>query len=131
MSKPFNFSNIVKNANRRKRPNWKEHVIMPLAQAMAKHLNLEAQVFGPAGLCCEYSIWLAPVGAPDDSPEQRHISLIHSPRPKTVGFAWRDYSKNTGEFKQGTIGCLNRMNHPTVEIPKNAGLDWFLERLSK
>jgi hypothetical protein len=39
-------------------------------------------------------------------------------------------SKNTGAYKNGTLGEMNGMNHPSVEIPGDADAKWFLQYLS-
>lgn len=49
--------------------------------------------------------------------------------PNDDGLSVRDYGKDTGEFPPGSIGYLNGMNHPTVQVPVETPVKFLLDYL--
>lgn len=47
------------------------------------------------------------------------------------GYGLKDYSKNTGQFAEGSIGELNGGNYKTIEITEKMTLDWFIRFAKK
>lgn len=111
-------------------PHWKEHYIKPLADELIKHFpDYHYEILGPFGLCSETVIHFRKNGTPEDNYERPNFhSISFTVGDLSIGgFSIRDYSKNTGKFIEGTIGELNGMNHPSIPIPDNADIEWFLQ----
>jgi hypothetical protein len=117
-----------------KLPPWIGRLVQPLADALTERTGRTADVLGPFGLCCATSIHLY------SDPELKSPARFLNGNCRSITFVpldldrgelgIRDYSRNTGEFRPGTIGEMNGMNHPTIPVPDDADLDWFVERLS-
>jgi hypothetical protein len=45
------------------------------------------------------------------------------------GVRLRDRQQDTKQFAQNSIGAMNGMNHPDIEIPADADGKWFLKYL--
>lgn len=77
-----------------------------LAAKLVKHIEAEGFEFmGPMGLRADINVGFhSPDGVITFCRQDGETRVI-------------DYSTNTGQYKEGTIGYLNGMNHPAREIP--------------
>ena len=130
-------------------PNWIDALLNPIARAMLVYLpGYKFRMCGPFGLTAETSILFTPLDAemsdkfsnfPKDLSVIRKITF----RPGDLSgnskpmLSIVDYSPNTGQFKKGTLGEINNMNYPAVDVPENADGQWFIslmegqEKISK
>jgi hypothetical protein len=108
-------------------------LIEPVAKEIAKHLNRNWKVSGPFGICCEWMLEFYELGKPLEYKPGDDTVITMTVTVENYEGLWtlrlRDYSKNTGEFKDNTIGAMNGMNHPAEEVPPEAGVEWFLKKL--
>lgn len=118
---------------------WYQQVLVPLAEALSKKLNMPYDIYGPFGLGFETSIYFFPSGKIGSIVKEDTYSItVHpSSRPHDD---WRTpfedcfcLAYNTGEKKneypEGTIGCLNGFNNVEAELPDN--LEKILEIVKK
>lgn len=111
-------------------PSWISEIVEPLAKELASRLGMEYEILGPFGICSATSIHFFKKGSNHDeaySLESGVKSLTFIPIDLTHGkLKVRDESIDTGEFKRDTIGDVNGMNHPSVDIPESVDLEWFI-----
>lgn len=92
-------------------PHWKDHLIPPLARAICRGKGWDSfEISTPAGICCRTSISFLQRG--------NRVSCLEvsNPSMETGTLKVTDYAQDTGEFKPGTIGKVNGMNHPSITI---------------
>jgi hypothetical protein len=131
-------------------PYWMTLIVEPLAIEIAKHFpGYRHEVLGPFGIGAKVSIHLYPNKAYEaynsrdtaDSLSGKEAyremmdgckSITFSPRccNESIGLAIVDRSVNTGEYPKGTIGEMNGFNHPEIEVPKDATIQWFVDRIN-
>lgn len=87
------------------------------------------KVYGPFGLGNECSIYFHSKQK-DKSGDNKTLAGATFTRYGD-GYGLKDYSKNTGRFAKGSIGELNGMNNPTIEITEKMTLDWFIKFAKK
>ena len=122
-----------------KKGGWYQQVLVPLAEALSKELNMPYEIYGPFGLSSETSIYFFPSGKIGDivKEDTYGITLHPSFRPTddySIPFEDKFYlTYNTGETKneypEGTIGYLNGFNNLEAELPDD--LDKILEIIRK
>lgn len=118
---------------------WYQQVLVPLAEALSKELNMPYDIYGPFGLGSETSIYFFPSGEIGSivKEDTYSITLHPSSRPHDD---WQTpfedcfyLTYNTGEKKneypEGTIGYLNGFNNVEAELPDD--LDKVLEIIRK
>lgn len=134
---------IVKHQKRLKKlqekGGWYQQVLVPLAEALSKELNMPYDIYGPFGLGSETSIFFFPSGKIGSlvNEDTYGITLHPSFRPTddySIPFEDRFYlTYNTGEkineHPEGTIGCLNGFNNMEAELPDD--LEKILEIVKK
>lgn len=121
-------NDLEKKEERLKYPHFIEGIIEPIGKEISKRKGLTFQVLGPFGLGCEtsihftkknfkgkrkkhfvcdYSLTFRPVENYDENNKfkKQFVELV-------------DYSKNTNEYKQDTLGDLNGFNYKTIPLPK-------------
>lgn len=89
------------------------------------------EIYGPFGMCNEWSIYFRSNKKDPKSPGDFKTLAGASFARTDEGYGLRDYSKNTGRFAKGSIGELNGMNYPTIEITEKMTLDWFVKFAKK
>lgn len=99
-------------------PHWINHCVKEIGEAIAKELDTEHwTILGPFGLSNETSIHFG-IDVDNDYAYEHSITLV--PVDIEMGiFAYKDYSKNTNVFADGTIGDRNGMNYRNITIPDN------------
>ena len=108
-----------------KQPYWGEDLIGPIAAAISKDPRMSEhpvyQVMGPFGICGEMPIHFYKLNVPDDERFQgdncRSVTFVSRNTEDGLTLKMVDYSVNTGEYAEGSIGAMNGMNHPRVDLP--------------
>ena len=118
----------LRRYNGLKYPHWKENLIVPIAEEIAKRLDRDYEILGPFGLGCEMSIHFMIKGLPDQKKDYKAwyavafddmLSLTFRPGDIENGeLKLVDLRKNTGKFPEGSIGEVNGMNHPRLPMPE-------------
>lgn len=111
-------------------PSWIDEIIEPIAKELcARFPGYHYEVLGPYGLGAAVTIRLLEDGIDHDRVRgENNKGITFEPVGLKEGkLVIRDVSVDTGKFKPGTIGELNGMNHPLVQIPEDAGIDWLLQ----
>ena len=109
-------------------PSWIDMIIEPIAEMIVKKLpERRFEILGPFGICARTSIHFYRKGVPKEKEFNGDNCL-------SICFESGDLNKgeirivneeiDTGRFKQGTIGEMNGMNHPTQEMVND--IDWLL-----
>lgn len=102
----------LKNLNS---PFWIDDVVKPIAEALLKEPELAGYhyvIYGPFGIPANTSIYFK-----TDDKSKPTLSLHFSPTSLEIGeISLRDYTVNTHEFRDGTIGEMNDMNHPLMPM---------------
>jgi len=120
-------------------PSWVDNLLQPIATELGKHLpDYRAEILGPFGICCETSIHFYKKGLTKEElwrDEHRRDGSIKSitfiPGDLSEGqISIRDEKTDTHRFSPGTIGALNGMNHPSINIPEDATIEWLLAYVS-
>jgi hypothetical protein len=111
-------------------PDWIDIIIRPIADELAKELpDFDLRILGPMGICSAVPVHFYRKGVPKEEmwDEGNVRSITFVPRDLQNGeIMIRNISVDTGEFRPGTIGELNGMNHPSVKIPEDADISWFM-----
>ncbi len=109
-------------------PSWIDEIIKPIAEDIVKTMpDRHYKILGPFGMSCEVSIHFYIKGGEyintcksitfrPDSLEEGQIGIV-------------DYSNNTKNFKEGTIGEVNGGNYKTT--PMVDTLEELLEIVSQ
>jgi hypothetical protein len=88
-------------------PPWTEGVIRPLAEAVGRHLGVPVEFRGPFGLKSRFYLGAEGIGA---------MELVWM--GPEAGIGRTDYAKDTGEYRAGSIGFWNGLNHPDTLLPE-------------
>lgn len=98
-------------------PDWKEDIIVPLANELAKRTGKQAMLSGPCGLGGRTTICLV-----DDAEttwyEQDRLELTLQPgfENGSLFFAYAT-GETVEKFKPGTIGDINGLSNITARLP--------------
>jgi hypothetical protein len=98
---------------------WSRGRFEEMAKAMLPFFpGRRFEVLGPFGICCEWCIHFYREGIEEDKKFEGDNCLSISFLPGEGGdLRVRDYNRNTGKFAKGTLGEVNGMNHPSIDIP--------------
>lgn len=98
-------------------------IIAPLAKKLQKEFpDYQVTHHGPFGLDVECVISF------DNGNENERRSLVFAPG-RDFELMFKDFSVNTNTFGPGTIGAINRMNHPLIRVPKTHRIEWIKEHM--
>lgn len=115
---------IEKEIRDAKYPHFTNY-LKQLGKELLPHIKGASKVtiYGPFGLGCETSIYF----------ENKNGKTVASATFTRYGdgYGIKNYSVNTGHYRTGTIGEINGMNHPTIEIKKDMSMDWFLKYIKR
>ncbi len=110
-----------------KYPHWIEHVLRPLGEELITHYPESSfEIMGPFGMDNETSISIKGNG------KELLAFLEFVPEHgdnKPMGLHLRDYTIDTKQFTPGSIGEMNGGNHPSIPIPADVTIQWFLEKI--
>ncbi|KKN29585.1 hypothetical protein LCGC14_0842530 [marine sediment metagenome] len=108
-----------------KYPHWIENYLTPLAKELIKHFpDADFDTMGPFGMDCETTISIHG----EDGTLLAFLEFI--PGNLDVGELFlRDYTIDNGLFSKGTIAEMNGANHPSIPIPQDATIEWFMEKI--
>ena len=115
---------------RKQRPFWIDSLIEPFAVQVAEAKEWDYRVSGPFGICCEVPVFFYRKTELTGTGEQEIAGLlqfVHSGKDVML----RDYTVDTGTYSPNSIGGMNGMNHPTIEIPDDADINWFLAKIEE
>jgi hypothetical protein len=124
--------NVRKTWNRM--PHFQEKFLGPLIKELEKRFpDRTIEILGPFGICGLTSLHLYKNGVTEKKRliGRNCLSVTFEPGDGGKPPQIKDYSKNTGEFRKETIGEMNGMNHPRVDIPENADVDWLIKNWIK
>lgn len=114
-----------------KLPFWKEALIKPIAEELIQHFpGRRYEILGPFGLSAEVGVHFYRIGV-----DEKHlfdgdncISISFRPGDLEKGeLKVVDSKTNTGEFREGTIGALNGMNHPEIPLSPDMTIEELLK----
>lgn len=114
-----------------KLPFWQDALIKPIAEELIKqYTDRYYEILGPFGLSSETSIHFYRIGV-----DEKHkfdgdncISITFRPGNLEKGeLRLVDHKKNTGEFREGTLGALNGMNYPTIPLSPDTTIEELLK----
>lgn len=98
-------------------PSWIDTILIPLAEELAKRLNLEYDIYGPFGLRCETTIYFM---------KDKSISITNQPvKGLTVTPELREniLMYDTGEVEEkyqfGSIGYMNGFGKKSLPLPND------------
>jgi len=107
-----------------------EKTLQPIIEAVKVRLGAKGvKRYGPHGICFRYSYYFLKSETDDDSKQKRGdiLGALYFDNDGHDGFSLRDFSKDTDEFSAGTMGELNGMNHPRVEMLEAMTFDWLVK----
>lgn len=114
-----------------KSPFWGESLIKPIAEELVKHFpDRYYDILGPFGMTAEISIHFYRIGVDDKQKfdGDNCISITFRPEDLDKGeLRIADCKTNTGEFREGTIGEMNGMNHPTIPLSPDTTIEELLK----
>jgi len=123
-------------AQRRKlqRPSWVD-VVRTIAGLIGEHLpDRNVEVLGPFGLGATVAIHCIRKDATSANWSQGdncwHMSLRPDLREE-MRLGLVDYTTNTECYPPGSVGDRNELNHPTIPVPEDADVNWFIEHMTK
>jgi hypothetical protein len=100
----------AKRRNKR-RPHWKDYLVPALARAICEDAGYDGfELNGPFGLCCRVGITFQKRG------QDTYYLEVCNPNLETGMLQVTNYGESTGEFRSGTIGEVNGLNHPNILI---------------
>lgn len=114
-----------------KLPFWQDALIKPIAEELIKHFpDRRYEILGPFGLSSETAIHFYRIGV-----DEKHkldgdncISIAFRPGDLDKGeLRIADRKTNTGEFRAGTIGEMNGMNHPEIPLSPDTTIEELLK----
>lgn len=118
-------------AHNKKYPHFIENLLKPIAEDLQQFFpNRYYEILGPFGLGCETSIHFYKNKAKKAKDNKEYHAMWDADKNFCKSVTFRplelkkgelvivNYKKNTGEFKKGTIGEINGLNHPTLPMPK-------------
>jgi hypothetical protein len=102
------------------RTSWVDEIIKPIAVLLAPFFpERRWEIYGPFGLVCSVSIHFYKNGVSEDKKFDGKNCLSITFRPGNLQLGELlvvDYRKNLKEYPKGSIGEMNGMNHPAVEM---------------
>lgn len=114
-----------------KLPGWTDALLKPIAEELIKQFpDRYYDILGPFGLSSETAIHFYRIGV-----DEKHkfdgdncISITFRPGNLENGeLRLVDHKTNTGEFREGTLGEMNGMNHPTIPLSPDTTIEELLK----
>jgi len=119
------------NKKLEKLPFWKDGLIKPIAEELIKHFpDRYYEILGPFGLTSEISIHFYRIGVNEKQlfDGDNCISITFRPGELDKGeLRIADRKTNTGEFREGTLGEMNGMNHPEIPLSPDTTIEELLK----
>ena len=108
--------------------SWIDIIMKPIAIKISEIIKFPVwKILGPFGLDCETSIHFAKnKESYKDTALRKSITFVPNHGVTSITLTVKDYTIDTGEFKKGTLGHTNSMNHPNVDVT-----DLSIEELAK
>jgi hypothetical protein len=110
---PKKAAQSYRRAQRRnkRRPHWKDYLVPALARAICQDAGYDGfTLSGPFGLCCRVGINFLKGG------QDAYCLEVCNPDLEKGTLQVTDYGQSTNEFRSGTIGAANGMNHPNILV---------------
>lgn len=116
-----------------KYPHYMDRIVAKIGKAMLSRLpaGTTMEVSGPFGLCCQSYLSFHNQAEISKKNSDGCIGMLLFVDDSEHGCRWRDTSKTTGKYPPNTLGYMNGMNHQDIEIPHDADVGWFIERMSR
>ena len=106
----------------RNNPYGRSAFLQPLANAvLTKFPGMAVEIAGPFGLSSTSSITIYDPALGPDHGEICWLQFRFNNETRELSFV--DYSQNTGDFPEGSIGAVNGLNYPSVVIDPAMSLD--------
>jgi hypothetical protein len=101
--------------------SWIDEIVKPIVDQLKPfYPDRDIEILGPFGLCASVSIHLYEKALTEDertSGIRNCISVTLIPTDLSTGeIMVRDYSNNTHQYKEDSIGALNGMNYPNIPV---------------
>jgi len=110
--------------DRLKYPSF-DKIFKPLFEKMKEAYGADRiDTYGPFGLCCSRSAYFMKTSKDDKEGKILGSICLVS---RSDGFAIRNENETKGSYKEGTLGDMNGMNHPEIEITEATDFKWLLE----
>jgi hypothetical protein len=121
---------IEKQLSDLKYPRFSDY-LKRLAKAVLPHVKGATgyTIMGPFGLGSETSLYFI-TNKKKSFPENSLGGLTFT-SIGSGGYGLLDYSQNTNKFAKGTIGEMNRMNHPTIKFSPEMDIAWIIKFMKK
>lgn len=102
-----------------------------LGKAAMPHIKgaVDFKIYGPFGLGNECSIYFHAKQKPGEKEPKTLAGATF--RYSKDGFCLKDYSQNTTQFPEGSLGALNGFNYRDIEINEKMTLEWFVKFAKK
>ncbi len=100
----------------RKYINWVDGIVIPLAKELSKKFNMDYEIFGPFGLCCETSIYLKE-DKNKSITKQKTLSITLEPGNLSEYKLLYRTGERTNKYPSGSIGDLNGFDCITESLP--------------
>ena len=95
--------------------------LRPLADALMPFFpGAEVEILGPYGLGATVSVCFSDPSKPEGENTMGYLQFRQSREGKRLCYV--DTSTNTGRFSENSVGAINGMNHPEVEIGEDMPL---------
>jgi len=110
-------------------PSWVDELIKPIAEEMVKYFpGREYRISGPFGLASCVTVFFERKDISEEKKDGDFLSIHFVPGDLIKAELFlRDYSKNTKEYANSTIGEINGFNHPLISIKEN--IQWLVKHV--
>jgi hypothetical protein len=120
---------IEKRLNDLHPPSWIAILVEPFANEIAARLGCNYRIIGPYGIGLDSHVFFFKGKNEDNDVLLGHLHFTVSSIRKDGKLFLRDYRTDNGLYKPGSIGHDSKLHHPAIEVPPDATVDWFLDRI--
>jgi len=111
---------------------WGDVLVKPIAEELVKQMpGYHYELLGPFGLSSEFAIHFYKNGVSEKEQHEgdncKSITFIPGDLQKKADLGIRNYDEDTGRYAKGTLGEINGMNHPTIELSPDMEIKDLLE----
>lgn len=96
--------------------SWIDGIVIPLAKELSKKFNMDYEIFGPFGLCCETSIYLKEYKNKSITKQTTYSITLEPHSIETLEIVYRT-GERTNKYPVGSIGELNGFDCITKPLP--------------
>lgn len=97
--------------------SWIDGIVIPLAEELSKKFNMDYEIFGPFGLCCETSIYLKEYKNMSITKQTTYSITLEPQNLEKLELVYRT-GERTNKYPAGSIGELNGFDCITKPLPE-------------